>query len=360
MALPLDAGEKGEKVVSLLRALVLLCLINSYHSLQLLKTSSPYILDGLFLSASFYCLVTLFLGFLHLNVNLFFSLMDALWIGGICFFTGKFKSPLVELLYLPILNSGLRFGWKGGISQAVLFCGILILGLNGGTFSHPAALSLRASAAFILSFGVGVLLELSEKKKLKADLEQSNATLQSLQSMVAQLKQQVTQETISDTLTDLHNMKYFLLQVAEEIPKAKRHGYPFSLVMIGVDNFKMYNKNYGEKTGDEALRIISMLLRAYVRNSDMVARYDKTDKFMLILPYTDGEQCKIPMERFREAVYRYRFSERDPNVHLSVSCGVAVFPADSENENVLFEKAEAALRRVKVRGKNALCVFGEG
>ena len=79
--------------------------------------------------------------------------------------------------------------------------------------------------------------------------------------------------SITDSLTDLYNRRFFQERMVEEIERARRHSLSFSLIMLDIDNFKNYNDTYGHLAGDEALRLVSVAIKNSVRNIDRVARY---------------------------------------------------------------------------------------
>ena len=173
----------------------------------------------------------------------------------------------------------------------------------------------------------------------------------------ATLHGEITNLATRDGLTKLHNVRYFHERIAAEFNRMERLKHPLGLIFLDIDNFKQYNASFSQAAGDEALKVLSKLLSAYVRDSDLVARDDGKDKFVLILPYTEGENAKIPLERYIEAVSRYRFDDKNPNVHLTVSCGIATFPSDANSEQEILDKAELSLRRAKVLGKNKIFTY---
>lgn len=341
--------SQKEKLVGLGRTIIFLSII-IISRLNYIFSSLE--LDFLFIFISLYSLLTVFLNF-HIYLSYIYSFVDLIIVTSLIYYTGEGKSPLILFYLLPIFHTTLRFNFIAGIILS-LIAGLLF------------ALSFKVRIYFLISniifyFGLVFLISFIKEFRMRLNLEKEfksfQEKFQTQVGKISELKKELQKETISDKLTDLHNLKYFLLRVEEEIAQAKRYKINFSLVLLGVDNFKAYNSIYGEKKANEALRRIGMLLKAYVRNSDLIARYDRTDKFLTIFPFTKGEQAMIPMERFREAVSKYRFDEMDARISLTISVGISSFPDDGDNQNVLLDKAEAALRRAKTQGKNKVCLF---
>jgi diguanylate cyclase (GGDEF)-like protein len=347
-----------ERYISLIRAAVLF-FITLLFRVKILQPVSLINFDWLLAVGCFLTLLNIYLPFKGKISSFIFHIFYLFLIYGLSYYTDGRKSFLNYLYFLEIANISLRYEIIWGIFSAT-FVSILYL-----FFPYPDRI---LSNFFIFNniffyYGSVIFLnylkELKEKGKLKKEIDSLKERIKELEEDSAHLKIQLKKETIEDKLTELHNLKYFMLRVTEEIAQAKRHKLNFSVVVLGVDNLKLFNSTYGEKAGDEVLKRMGILLKAYMRNSDLIARYDNTDKFLIIFPFTKGEQALIPVQRFQEAVSRYRFYEKDPSVTLTVSAGISAYPEDGENERILLEKAEAALRRSKVSGKNKVTLFSK-
>jgi diguanylate cyclase (GGDEF)-like protein len=163
----------------------------------------------------------------------------------------------------------------------------------------------------------------------------------------------------TDGLTELYNHRTFQERLAQEVDHANRYGRPLSLVMVDVDNFKLYNDTYGHPQGDRVLRDLARLLRQVSRASDTVARYGG-EEFAIILPETDRVNARTMGHRIREHVERYPFpgEERLPSGALTISVGVATYTR-AGTKDTLLQNADAALYRAKRAGRNRVCVAGE-
>ena len=163
----------------------------------------------------------------------------------------------------------------------------------------------------------------------------------------------------TDGLTDLYNHRTFQERLAQEVDRANRYERPLSVVMIDVDNFKIYNDTYGHPQGDMVLRELARLLRETSRTSDIVARYGG-EEFAIILPETDRVSAQKIGHRLRERVELHPFpgEERLPRGALTISVGVAIHTLAGTRE-VLLQSADAALYKAKRAGRNRVCVAGE-
>lgn len=93
--------------------------------------------------------------------------------------------------------------------------------------------------------------------------------------------------SLTDALTGLINRRAFEDCLETERARSIRSGDPLSILMIDIDNFKSFNDSFGHVRGDEVLRDISVLMRQWTRQGDLVARYGG-EEFLVILPATDA------------------------------------------------------------------------
>lgn len=164
--------------------------------------------------------------------------------------------------------------------------------------------------------------------------------------------------SITDSLTDLYNRRFFQDRISEEIERSRRHGLPVSLIMLDIDNFKQYNDTYGHLAGDEALRLTAATIKNSVRNIDRVTRYGG-EEFAVILPMTAIAAARDIAERIRSGVAGRYFPDDALRaaVKLTASLGIASFPQHADNLLDLVGNADKALYIAKVNGKNRVAVF---
>jgi diguanylate cyclase (GGDEF)-like protein len=154
----------------------------------------------------------------------------------------------------------------------------------------------------------------------------------------------------SDSLTGLWNHGYFQYLLGEEIKKSSLAKLKFTLLMIDMDNFKIFNDTYGHQAGDAIIREISKMFKDISRKIDTIARYGG-EEFVVILPITKKEEALVLAERIRKAV------EKNPNLkNLTISIGVASFPEDGNTKENLIARADKALYEAKRLGRNKVCV----
>ena len=164
--------------------------------------------------------------------------------------------------------------------------------------------------------------------------------------------------SLTDSLTELYNRRFFQDRMNEEIERARRHSHPVSLIMLDIDDFKNYNDTYGHLAGDEALRLTASIIKNSVRNIDLVVRYGG-EEFAVILPLTETIAARDIAERIRTGVSGRFFPDDSmrTSVRLTVSLGIASFPIHAGNMIELVGNADKALYLAKVSGKNKVRFF---
>jgi diguanylate cyclase (GGDEF)-like protein len=160
-----------------------------------------------------------------------------------------------------------------------------------------------------------------------------------------------------DGLTGLYNHRYFQENLSSELLKSQRFRYKVSLLMIDIDHFKIFNDRYGHPQGDSTLREISQIIKQTIRAYDVPARYGG-EEFTVVLPYADHDQALRVAERMRKAVMAYSAPGRTPRERLrvTVSIGVASYPANARTKAELIDRADQALYLAKSEGRNRVCL----
>jgi diguanylate cyclase (GGDEF)-like protein len=163
-----------------------------------------------------------------------------------------------------------------------------------------------------------------------------------------------------DGLTELFNHRFFQQLLNIEVARAKREGWPLSLIMLDIDDFKVFNDKNGHPMGDLALKKLSWLLSQNCRQCDFVARYGG-EEFTIIIPNADKETARLMANRLRKVVEKAEFEHEDslPQGRFTISLGVAEYPTDAQSREELIEKADQALYQAKSRGKNRVVVYND-
>jgi len=166
------------------------------------------------------------------------------------------------------------------------------------------------------------------------------------------------QLAITDPLTGLYNRRFLEDRLQEEFSRSGRHKQNFCIILADLDNFKMYNDICGHLAGDQVLRKVASLLRRTARDMDVVSRYGG-EEFCIILPGTGKKESVFVGERMRRVIEVESFPGENhlPLGRLTISLGIASFPADGVTENELIHASDLALYQAKAMGRNRLVLF---
>ncbi len=161
----------------------------------------------------------------------------------------------------------------------------------------------------------------------------------------AQTRSSLERAALTDPLTGLPNRRAFDQALRRELARAKRHGYPLSLLVMDLSGFKGINDHLGHAAGDEALIQVGKALLGAKRGEDQVFRWGG-DEFAALLPHTPPAGAIRAAFRYAEAIQRVAPSEHP----LGVNIGVASYPEDGEDPDTLLSKADTRMYQAKARG----------
>ncbi|MBL0226513.1 MAG: diguanylate cyclase [Geobacteraceae bacterium] len=161
-----------------------------------------------------------------------------------------------------------------------------------------------------------------------------------------------------DQLTGAFNRGYLDSQLLKEIKRTERYGHPLSIVMCDVDNFKSLNDRYGHQIGDLVLKEFVVRINNTIRcENDWFARYGG-DEFVIVLPETDLEGCRIVAERIRRLIAESPVMAQGTAVDITISSGaVSVIKSDLNDAisvNAILDTADKCLYHAKESGRNCV------
>lgn len=159
---------------------------------------------------------------------------------------------------------------------------------------------------------------------------------------------------IKDGLTGLYVHRYFNERLREELKRAERQKYDFSLLMLDIDYFKYYNDKYGHSAGDVVLQHIAGSLHKFADTGDVIARYGG-EEFAVILSKESKEDAGKIAEEIRNHVAEDFVVLRGKKTHVTVSIGIATYPEDATEEKELIRTADSRLYKAKGEGRNQIC-----
>ncbi|MFA5322231.1 MAG: diguanylate cyclase [Smithella sp.] len=181
---------------------------------------------------------------------------------------------------------------------------------------------------------------ITERKRLEKELKESEERYREL--------------SIVDDLTQLYNSRCFYNQLQMEIDRIERHDYPLALLLLDIDDFKIFNDTYGHIAGDRVLVLLGRIIQGCLRKEDSAYRYGG-EEFTIMLPMTTKEEGIVTAERIREELKQVHFSPKPgQDVYLTVSIGLAQY---NKNEDIkaFVNRVDHLMYRGKRSGKNRVC-----
>ncbi|MFQ5877376.1 MAG: diguanylate cyclase [Acidobacteriota bacterium] len=173
--------------------------------------------------------------------------------------------------------------------------------------------------------------------------------------------QRMSRLVLVDAKTQLHNYRYFMEHLEDEMKRSQRYGVPLTLLMLDIDHFKSVNDRHGHVVGDDVLKEFGQIMRRTARETDSIARYGG-EEFTILMTHTTAAQGRRLADRVRRATEAHRFADGQSRrtVAITVSVGVATYPTNDRVRlpQELVKAADDALYAAKRGGRNRTQVDG--
>lgn len=198
--------------------------------------------------------------------------------------------------------------------------------------------------------------EIASETRSRIESVQQFVQMTGMTLAALRLKAKLEHQSIRDALTGLFNRHFMQVAFERELARAARRKTSLAVMMVDVDHFKRFNDQLGHAAGDTALKQIARVLQNGVRTDDIACRFGG-EEFALILPEITLEAAFERAENVRRAASECRLAmDGNELPPVTISVGVAMFPADAEDAESLVKRADAALYRAKRSGRNQVAV----
>ena len=159
-----------------------------------------------------------------------------------------------------------------------------------------------------------------------------------------------------DSLTGLPNRAFFQESLEHALSMAQRRHERLAVLFIDLDGFKKINDTHGHQSGDVVLKTIASRLLAFVRKSDLVARF-AGDEFMVLLNDANQKKVNFVAHKLINDISA-SIIIADRTLEVTASIGIAVYPESGTTTAEIMAKADTAMYRCKQQGKNRIMVDG--
>ncbi len=173
----------------------------------------------------------------------------------------------------------------------------------------------------------------------------------------AKMYEKVYMEARIDDLTGLHNRKYFYEKLNELFSIYKQKA--LTLILVSVDDVRLYNQLYGNKEGDKALVSIASIIADFVQTHGTAARLGGKE-FAILLPEYNIMEAQMMAETIRESIEKMSQEDSDfKHKSISASFGISSIPYLATTQDQLMDYANHALYQAKRSGKNCVYIYNE-
>lgn len=165
------------------------------------------------------------------------------------------------------------------------------------------------------------------------------------------LNRRLVLQALHDPLTNIYNRRAFEDIAFRELSGATRRECHLALLVVDLDHFKEVNDRFGHSAGDALLRAASGVLRRSLRDEDYLCRWGG-DEFCALLTRAGKIQAEAVARRILDAFAEFKFPQGADVIEVTASIGIAVHTGREKNLAPLFTRADLALYRAKVDGRN--------
>jgi diguanylate cyclase (GGDEF)-like protein/PAS domain S-box-containing protein len=200
------------------------------------------------------------------------------------------------------------------------------------------------------------IMDVTPLKQMQAELGEAKELLRKANLELNQALEREKLISRTDSLTAVHNRRYFFEIANHEYAEAKRYGHSLSMIMFDIDHFKQFNDVYGHQAGDEVLKQVTQIAGQQLRDADILARYGG-EEFVILLPNTTASETAILAERIRESISAAQMQIDGKVVNITISLGIAECQAPTPSLESLVQETDKAMYAAKKAGRNCVKIF---
>ncbi len=214
-----------------------------------------------------------------------------------------------------------------------------VVRLGNGDYTPPSRISRRQD-------------EIGDMLRALASLRENGVERQRLEQERARLIEELKTRADTDYLTGILNRRAFATAGNLRLRGAREQDESLAVILFDVDHFKSVNDRYGHDAGDQVLIRITEVVRATLRDGEILARYGG-EEFVVMPTYCGLEAARALAERLRVLIENEALILSDgQRLRVTASFGVAVAHGLHAALDDLFHSADLALYRAKRNGRN--------
>ncbi|MEZ2740649.1 putative bifunctional diguanylate cyclase/phosphodiesterase [Comamonas jiangduensis] len=224
-------------------------------------------------------------------------------------------------------------------------------------YAHRAWWLLSVVSVLAMGATLFLLRTLQRRQQWFDALEKADQDKQELIAQLESEKQRALALAASDHLTGLHNRRMFYELVSSHLALARRSSKYYALLYLDLDRFKSVNDTLGHHVGDALLQAVALRLQGMLRSSDIIARMGG-DEFAVLVTAMEGPQdMDVLAQKLVEGLSAPYEGIAPTALHTSPSIGIAFFPRDGHDVEMLCRHADTAMYASKKAGRNRFTYY---
>jgi diguanylate cyclase (GGDEF)-like protein len=224
-------------------------------------------------------------------------------------------------------------------------------------YAHRAWWLLSVVSVLTMGATLFLLRTLQRRQQWFDALEKADQDKQELIAQLESEKQRALALAASDHLTGLHNRRMFYELVSSHLALARRSSKYYALLYLDLDRFKSVNDTLGHHVGDALLQAVALRLQGMLRSSDIIARMGG-DEFAVLVTAMEGPQdMDVLAQKLVEGLSAPYEGIAPTALHTSPSIGIAFFPRDGHDVEMLCRHADTAMYASKKAGRNRFTYY---
>ncbi len=201
-----------------------------------------------------------------------------------------------------------------------------------------------------------VFRDITDRKQVEKQLRLANERLQFQLIEIGTLQSKLRSQAIKDPLTDLFNRRYLDETFDRELARGARESYPVCVIMLDIDHFKKVNDTYGHEAGDSVLKALARILSSRNRRGDFVCRFGG-EEFVIVMPNMEMDTAFKRAEELRAALNSLYVPYGRFNLTITISMGIASYPANGEDREAVLRAADRAMYAAKKAGRDHILTY---
>lgn len=265
--------------------------------------------------------------------------------------------------YVYPIGTIFLFGNRLGFLYSCLLLG-MIIGLFGVVPEIHTAYSIpfqvRFSVTYMTVAFISSWVEYHRSRYQKESMRTHKALFLEQINLKEEIEQRIELEkelqylAQTDTLTGLHNRRYFLEVAEQEFTRSVRYNGSICFAVLDVDQFKSINDTLGHPIGDAVLQALAKHCLKSLRETDIIARIGG-EEFAFLLLHVNEEQAREKLETLRKELSLLDILYDDGKIlNFTVSIGLAMCTPEIKRLDELYIKADAKLYEAKDAGRNCV------